>query len=877
MDRDPALLGRDAELAALADLLGAHRAVTITGAGGVGKTRLALAVAGRTPQAAVCSLARHSRPDQVPAAIADSLGYPSWDAALVGLADRPALIVLDCCEHLLDAAADAVELLLVATRTASVLATSREPLAIPDEHVLWLDPLAVGDDPATSPAVALFLARAAAAGTAVEPDADTTSTVVELCRRLDGLPLAIELAAARTRTLTPAEILGHLDRRLDLLVGHRRAPTRHRSLEAVVDWSYERLDPATQRLFNRLGVAEGLFTAESALAVGGEPGEDLLAVIGHLDRLVARSLVRTERRAGRTWYRLLETIRAYARAKLVASGEFDVLTGRCIDHTVAQCRALRDRSLRSRPVELSDTAEALRPDVHDALRYVLDHDERPERAFGLYGVLWHSDVPHGRARMVAELGERLLARWPDPHEPGFAEVAAVAATAHVVADNGVRAIELSRQALDAPADPLTSVLAGRARCLAHLVAGDIEPALAVLDETGTRAREQDLRPWRIELESLRALALADPRRPGDRVRALAMATDIATSAHREAAATDSPELAVWCALVHGQLLALDDPDAAQQVFEEVVDRSSHRALGRGLGHRGLGAIALLAGRFGTAATQLRAALDEFVHVDEAHLRSTLRWTAALARSAGRDDDAARLRASAGEPSYADLGDLLGRSRLDRRLAGLPDAAPLPTLRDAIALAGEVLAAASAFGTGPPLTEPVFRHEGAVWTIAFDGTTVRLPDAKGLHDLAALLAKPGRDIHCMELIGGSVAESGTGPTLDTQARRAYESRIRELQAELTEAEAAHDRGTAERAGLELDLLVEHLAAATGLGGRTRRGGGSQERARSAVGWRIRAAIGRIGEAHPALGRHLREAVRTGVWCSYQPVDPLRWRS
>ena len=132
------------------------------------------------------------------------------------------------------------------------------------------------------------------------------------------------------------------------------------------------------------------------------------------------------------------------------------------------------------------------------------------------------------------------------------------------------------------------------------------------------------------------------------------------------------------------------------------------------------------------------------------------------------------------------------------------------------------------------------------------------------------------MHCAELMGAAADLPDTGPVLDAQARRAYEARIVELQADLVEAEDAHDRGAADRAKLELDMLVEHLTAATALGGRARRPGSSHERARSAVRWRIRAAIDRIAESHPVLGRHLCEAVRTGTWCSYQPDSPIQWR-
>ena len=541
MDTDPSLLGRDAELTALAGLVEGHRLVTITGVGGVGKTRLALAAASSAPQSAVCLLARRGLPDQVPAAVAESLGYPSWETALVGLGDRSALLVLDNCEHLLDAAADVVERLLDDAPEMSVLATSREPLALAGEHVLRLDPLALAAGPdltdaAASPAVQLFLARAAAAGSPVELDADTAPTLVELCRRLDGLPLAIELAAARARTLTPAEILGHLDRRLDLFVGHRRAPARHRSLEAMVDWSYERLDPATRRYFDRLGVSEGLFTAEAAHAVGGEPGEDLLAVIGHLDQLVAQSLVQVHRRGDRTWYGMLETLRAYARARLVESGEYDAVTNRCVDWVLGRCVEIRGRSRRSWSAELMGTAIALRLDVHSALGYALDHDAGPDRAFGLFGLLWHADVRNSRARPVAELGERLLARWPDPAAPDLAEVAAVTGIAHVVLGAHGRGAELGQLALDASRSPLTSVMAQEALVVASLATGRAEAALPLVDAAITRAREHDLLPWRIELDSIRAIALAELGQPGDALAA-------ARAAHHEAARASWPSSA----------------------------------------------------------------------------------------------------------------------------------------------------------------------------------------------------------------------------------------------------------------------------------------------------------------------------------------------
>lgn len=880
MDPDPSLLGRERELAALAGLLDGHRIVTVTGVGGVGKTRLAMAAARQVPEAVICSLARYDAAEQVPPAIAETLGYPGWEAALVGRAERSGLLVLDNCEHLLDAAADAAEQLATDTPGVVVLATSREPLALLGERVLRLDPLDVAADPreaAASPAVQLFLSRAADAGSPLTLDADTAPAVVELCRRLDGLPLALELAAARTPTLTPGEILGHLDRRLDLLVGSRRAPARHRSLQAMLDWSHERLEPATRRFFDRLGVSDGLFTAEAAHSVAGEPGEDLLAVIGHLDQLVARSLVQAHRRGGRTWYGLLETLRAYARGHLIEAGEFGRLNNRCIDWTVQHCVEVREDLLRSWSSELAVAAEEMRHDVHDALGYTLDHDADPDRAFGMFSLLWSADLHQGRARLVADRGEALLARWTDPAVPGWAEVAALTATAHLVLDGTDRGAELAGRALDTADSVLASVIARRATALAGLTAGTGELGLGLIEDAIAHTDRHELVPWRVELETLRAIALAGLGRDDDALRA-------ARTAHRDAATTDSPTLTAWAGLVHGRLLATGDPAGARAVLTQVVDTSTGHPLGLGAGRRALGELDLVNGEIASAARELHGALDILVGLDDAHVRGTLRWVAALARATGRDTLAAALAAAAGPYSAGDPIELLARPQLTARLAGLENAAVAPSLAEAVGLARRALTAiADDPGAEPGVavvpTAPApaaFRREGEIWTLTFDGRTVRLPDAKGLWDLAALLAKPGREVHSTELIGAAVESSDTGQALDTAARRSYEQRIVELQAQLVDAEDIHDQGTADRARLEMDLLVEQLTTATGLGGRPRRTGGSNERARSAVGWRLRAATRRITEVHPALGRHLRDTVHIGAWCSYQPETPVDWQ-
>ena len=225
------------------------------------------------------------------------------------------------------------------------------------------------------------------------------------------------------------------------------------------------------------------------------------------------------------------------------------------------------------------------------------------------------------------------------------------------------------------------------------------------------------------------------------------------------------------------------------------------------------------------------------------------WRLALvARFLGREDEAATYAAQAGEAH--------------RRVGLVGDPPPLAGPEPAPAPASVASGAAMVF-------------EGATWAVTFAGSTCRVRHGKGVRDLAVLLARPGQDVHCLELVGGADVGSAAGPVIDQQARRAYERRIRELQSEIDEAREGNDPVRAERAEDELDALVQQLSGAFGLSGRSRATGSAAERARSAVGWRIRAALRQVAEAHPALGRHLQNAVRTGTWCSYRPETAVTW--
>jgi predicted ATPase/DNA-binding SARP family transcriptional activator len=318
-------VGRERELAELGALLREHRLVTLTGMGGSGKTRLALRLAAAQAGAWadgvwLADLTAVADPALVPATVAAAVGADGPEFLLDYVRTRELLLVLDNCEHLVDACAELVAAVLPASPHVRVLATSRLPLGVPGELDYALDPLAEGD------AVRLFVDRATAVRRDLQPDA----TVGAICRALDGLPLAIELAAARAKALSAPEIADRLDDRLRFLRAWQRvADPRHRTLETTMDWSYELLGSAEQELLRRLAVFAGGATADAVsevcLAGDRERAEELVA------RLVDWSLVRVDGGEA-TRYRLLETVRQYATAKLAADPAAEDVRRRHAEH-----------------------------------------------------------------------------------------------------------------------------------------------------------------------------------------------------------------------------------------------------------------------------------------------------------------------------------------------------------------------------------------------------------------------------------------------------------------------------------------------------------------------------------------------------------------
>ncbi|WP_338200800.1 NB-ARC domain-containing protein [Candidatus Nephthysia bennettiae] len=351
-------IGRSRELAELRRKLTAARLVSLVGPGGVGKTRLAIRVASELGRgfpggAWLVELAEVRDPALVRNAVMAALDLRDQAATeplallLSYLGDKELLLVVDNCEHLLGAAAELVTEVMRAAPGVRVVATSREPLSVSGEHVLPVPPLEL---PAAHPidslarlgqneAVMLFLERAAAASGKFELTAANQLAVVDLCRQLDGLPLAIELAAVRTRVLTAEQILDRLTDRFALLTGGSRAALpRHQTLPTTVEWSHELLTADERTLLRRLCVFAGRFTLEDVESVCTSDDVPAACALDLLSSLVDKSLAMKEDVRGLACYRLHQTMREYAELKLREAGEVEVVELRCAEHYRSKCR-----------------------------------------------------------------------------------------------------------------------------------------------------------------------------------------------------------------------------------------------------------------------------------------------------------------------------------------------------------------------------------------------------------------------------------------------------------------------------------------------------------------------------------------------------------
>jgi predicted ATPase/DNA-binding SARP family transcriptional activator len=573
-------VGRAGALDALAALLQVRRIVTLTGTGGAGKTRLATEVADRIADRfpdglRVVELAPVRTADAVEDVLATGLGVvrrgaePLLQTLVTALRPRRTLLVLDNCEHVLDAVAPLVDRLVRGCPRLVVLATSRERLAVAGEHVWPVPPLPVPGEAATLdldalaavPSVRLFCDRAAAVDPAFRLAGAAPSAVARICRRLDGLPLAIELAAARVGALRPVDLEARLGARFGVLTAGPRDDTgRHRTLRATIDWSYGLLEPAEARMFDRLSVFPGAFdlAAAEGLRLPGEPPEETAALVA---ALVDKSMLTAEPGGDSvTRFRLLETLREYGAERLAARGEAAALARVHAEHYVR----LAERA----DVDVRGPAEACGVAVLDveidnlraAHRWALDHD-RADLALRLSAALHFYAVHRLRDEVLGWAA--LAAALPTAADHPL-RATAWASASFGAAHRGERAeaVELAERGLAAATDG-----AARADALESLAVvaiyegrlGDTRRFAGAAVDAARAAGDAYRAQWSSHVDALAALYAHDADAP-----------DAVEGVRRGAVALGNPSQLAWAHYLEGEEALEGDPDRAVALLEEAI-------------------------------------------------------------------------------------------------------------------------------------------------------------------------------------------------------------------------------------------------------------------------------------------------------------------
>jgi predicted ATPase len=681
-------IGRHEEVIGIAAALADSRLVTITGVGGVGKTRLALQAAAEVlPRFAdgawLCELAGAVDPDTMVQLVASTLairpraGMSIEESVLDFLRSKRLLLVLDNCEHLLRRTARFAESALQECGEVAVLATSREGLGVRGEQVWPLRSLGVPDEATLdtvtgSEAVQLFTERAKS----VRPDFSVTevnaAAVAEVCQRLDGIPLAIELAAARVMALTPSDIAARLDERFRLLTGGRHtAVERHQTLRGAIDWSFSLLTEVEQSLFTRLGVFAGTFDAAAAESVasggGVEPGE----VIGVLAELVRKSMVVAEESGEQTMrYQLLETLRQYALERLEEAGDVDVWRRRHAEH-YADWAETAARAMRG-PDELRwrERVDYELDNLRAAMIWGLDaSDVDAELALRIVSALAY-ETSFNRGAGVGAWAERAFARAERSESParrtdvlGAAAYSALARGDHELARRRAEAAVVDGVSAEGWAPELAYVTLG----YSAIVTGRHEDVARIMDEGKATLEASGSDEWNVVAISwTRAAFGALLGRSGMReaaeevtraARLLGNPTAIANSVHALALA-----------------LAREEPDRALAYFEESI--ALMRLGNDNLLDSALGMIAHLRARRGDREGALTALHEATEHNertgDRPQMVATVGWGISILARFGDPEAAAVLAGGLIDGPLAPLNKFPGtrRSHGDQPLAQL---------------------------------------------------------------------------------------------------------------------------------------------------------------------------------------------------------------
>jgi predicted ATPase/class 3 adenylate cyclase len=897
-----AFVGRERQLAEVAAALGESRIVTLTGVGGVGKTRLALQVAAELlphyrDGAWLVELGPTVDPEAVPEVVTASLevtqrqGRSIINTLLDFLAWKRALVVLDNCEHLLDAVAGLVEQITRACPQVAILATSREGLGVDGEHIMAVPSLDLPSEDgeleavADAEAVRLFVQRARQAKADFGLSADNAPTVAGLCRRLDGVALAIELAAARVRSLTPAELSARLDDRFRLLAGGRRtAVERHRTLRRAVDWSYDLLPEAEQLALRRLSVFAGSFSLEGAEAVVGGDGIQAAEVVDLLGHLVDKSLLVAEADGVTTRYRLLETIRQYAEDRLEVSGHAEAFRRRHAERYAAFATEAKHGLRSPDAVAWTRQAEAELDNLRTALGWSVATGD-VDLALRLVTPLASYGTRIGYA--TSSWGDPVVAMVGASDHPLYPEALAWVARAPALGYGLEHAAALAGEALAladarrASAPTICRVL--NATAALALMRGAIEQAIAESERSVSLARSTG-----DDYELVLALAMSSSARRLDGE--IPGAIEEAEEALTRARSLGNPHALSVAALVAGTAQLGIDPHRALELLDLATESGasvgSEITVGTALNISA--AIRLEQGDWREAARTNLRAFDQFRRAGDQHSMALAVVGLTVTLTSGGADEAAAVLSGAFDtampgPLAEQESDAVAtlESRLgEEHFAELAGRGAAMSQDELLAFIADKVARLLAENDDEPTSNTTrgrneFRREADVWLLTYEGRSCRLKDAKGLQYLAALLTRQGREVHVFDLVGSGAAGGGTGEPLDAQAKIAYRQRLSELEAEEAEATEWGDSERADRARVEAQTITAELAAAYGLGGRPRGGTDPTERARKAVANRIRDSLARIDEAHAALGRHLRNSVHTGTFCSYQPERSTIW--